>query len=227
MSFREFLSDRELSLAHTKAFFLTLNMLLIIGIGPRNVVSSLHRSLRPYVYVYTALSAVWIGVDTAIIGKSATFGVVGSISLIATGLFFGVTFFAAKKHNPILYGAIEVLAGAAGLGILGFIENRAVPVLIFGAASSIYIVVRGLTNINEALVRRDAQLAEQAEAILADETPDDLEPWELAVDHQDVPEECEAIAREPGKLEPWEFEPIAQDAVEAPPEAPAPPFTRP
>ena len=74
--------------------------------------------------------------------------------MVMMGLFFGITFYAAKLHRPVLYGSIEILAGGCGLVLVAFFAPvDSVLALVFGIASSIYIIVRGLTNINDALLK--------------------------------------------------------------------------
>jgi len=72
---------------------------------------------------------------------------------------------------------MEILAGAFGMGVIAFINwDQPTLVLLFGAASSIYIVVRGITNINDALVRQD----EEPKVVMNTNSDDDgLEPWEF------------------------------------------------
>jgi hypothetical protein len=211
-----FLADPAFALSHAKAFFLSLSMLLIVLVGPANIVNSLHRSLRLPAYVFIALSFVWLVVDTFAVYRDLT-SWTPSVTFVSMGVFFGVVFYAAKKHRPVVYGAIEIVAGAVGLGVIGFIQQReSVLILIFGAASSVYIVVRGLTNINDALIGRDNL---PVEPVVVAEESDELEPWEFPPEPAGASPEAQAPTSDVRELEPWEFGPDTDEASIIPKEA--------
>lgn len=148
-----FLADASLIPMHAAAVMLGLNFMLILLVGNDNFLPTLNRRLRPFAYAFMALALAWtIGhpfffkpEDT--VPRWATGG-----TLVFMGAFFGLTFYATKIHRPVIYGAIEIGAGICGLIVVALINPaNSVLVLIFGFATSVYIIVRGLTNMNDAL----------------------------------------------------------------------------
>jgi len=171
----------DLLFEHARTAFLTLNGVLIVLVGPKNVVSSLNRVMQPYAYAFCFLSAAWIIGITVWMSFYELPPWTNGVTLVAMGLFFGLTFFAARIHAPVVYGVLEILAGAMGLGVLGFLHlYNSTFVLLFGTATSVYIVVRGLTNVNDALARR--QSSPPAPEPSEGRDVDEREPWEFGPD---------------------------------------------
>jgi len=181
MNASDFHGGRDFSLNETKAFFLGLNAILIYVVGVGNIRTSTHRRLTPYIGVLVITSVFWAIFDTVWVAVCNFPGWTSRVSLVLMGLFFGLVFFATKKTKPILYGSIEIAAGACGLSIVAFLQKGDNLIIsIFGSASSVYIIVRGLSNINDALVRADEPLPPPESFLHADS--DGLEPWEFPPD---------------------------------------------
>lgn len=169
MELVDFLSEPSLNIYHTQFILLLVNAIVIAVVGPSRFLPTFHRRLRPLVWGILAAGAMWTLSSSAFLpenGHPARW--MGGTSLLMMGLFFGLTFYAAKVHRPIFYGSLEIAAGACGLALVAYLEPTAsVAPLVFGSATSIYIVVRGLTNINDALSKPphgdgDAKQVQQA-----------------------------------------------------------------
>lgn len=154
---QSFFSDSGLTYYHAQLLMLVVNGLFIWMVGPKNLIPTFHRRLRPYIYGYLALGFLFGFLSPFFYGDGAYVPHwIMATFVVFAGCLLGITFWAAKIHRPVVYGAIEIGAGIVGLVIVGFF-NPAPSVIgvVFGSATSVYIIVRGLSNINDALKAAD------------------------------------------------------------------------
>ena len=142
--------------------------------------------MRAPLWAFVTLTLFWVVGSTIWTAIDQHADWTDKVTIVMLALTCGATFFAAKKYKPVTYGIIEVLAGTIGMGVIVFVAwDQPTVVLIYAGASSVYIVVRGLTNINDGLnltnindglIGADAA-SELAEAEVIED--DGLEPWEF------------------------------------------------
>ncbi|MDO9473898.1 MAG: hypothetical protein Q7J28_12645 [Caulobacter sp.] len=199
-------SEEGWALQHMKGALVALQGLLIILVGPKNIFNAPHPALRIPVWFLLFIGLIWTGGATIWMAIDKDVEWPDKFIIVFLALTCGLIFFATKKHRPIVYGFMEIAAGAIGMGVIAFLDwDHPTLALLFGGASSIYIVVRGLTNINDALVRRD----DAPPATLASTPDDGLEAWEFSPEGETSPPRPVPA----DGLEPWEFpQEIEEDA---------------
>lgn len=150
------MGDLPFSLDQALNLLLMFNSVMLVAIGPARFFSRPHPKMRLPLMCFLAFAFGY----AVCIGALPLFGVhvtsAGEqINMVGMGCFSAMSLFNARLIAPILYGALEVIVGIAGLGMAIFRPGSGGQlVIMLTLTGSVYVIVRGLANINDGLSKR-------------------------------------------------------------------------
>lgn len=174
------------TLAQAVNVLLMVNVAFLLALGAEDIFRAPQKQLRdPIVGVYVIAIVFSVSLVAIPLAGWAVTDTAQSINFVLTGTCSGLLFFVARLLRPAFYGLVEVTAGVAGLVAVVFLqEDGNVLVILLALAAAIYVIVRGLSNTNDAFKAKNADAAVAAARVksaAADRVAEDAEADEATV----------------------------------------------